>query len=241
MGYNKRADFPSLSSQVWNQPLKMSWAYQWHSVTMSISSIFTCFICFVSIIMFILQSFPKKNAFFRNNRFFHPAFGGLLRDCSQNDEGHFRFRSEHSEFSLHPHLHNYTFETCTCICYRHYIYMLILFTHTHIIYIYILCCTRFNKRRYVNLLYLLYMYWYTVYPSTFLYFNSPAWIRKDLCDFCRSHGIILMSTSPLARGALARQTSPLKSMAERLRRSAAEVAIRWCLQQGEGQFGALEM
>eukprot|EP00434_Breviolum_minutum_P003708 symbB.v1.2.003264.t1/scaffold117.1/size318901/3 len=55
--------------------------------------------------------------------------------------------------------------------------------------------------------------------------------QKDLCDFCRSHGIILMSTSPLARGALLK-TSPLKSMAERLRRTAAEVAIRWCLQQG---------
>ena len=82
--------------------------------------------------------------------------------------------------------------------------------------------------------YVIYVYVYT-YPP--LYFNSSA-IRKDLYDFCRSHGIILMSTSPLARGALLK-TSPLRSMAERLRRTAAEVAIRWCLQQGGG--GALEM
>ena len=174
---------------------------------------------------------PKKKhvRFSTTIDFCTTAFGGLLWDSSQNDEGHLR-----SALGLEVNI-----QSAPCI----YIYItthlkrilrvytcFYFLTHT---YIYILCRTRFQKHTYLNL-FVFTMYWYTVYPSPLFQLSRP--IRKDLCDFCRSHGIILMSTSPLARGALLK-TSPLKSMAERLRRTNAEVAIRWCLQQGGGISG----
>lgn len=50
----------------------MSWAYQWHSVTMSISWIFTCLICFVSIIRTSVQrmNMPKKHLRFSATIYF---------------------------------------------------------------------------------------------------------------------------------------------------------------------------
>ncbi|CAL1128468.1 unnamed protein product [Cladocopium goreaui] len=55
--------------------------------------------------------------------------------------------------------------------------------------------------------------------------------QKELCAFCQQHGIVLMSSSPLARGQLLR-TSELQQLAFQRRRSSAELAIRWGLQRG---------
>ncbi|CAK9099122.1 unnamed protein product [Durusdinium trenchii] len=65
--------------------------------------------------------------------------------------------------------------------------------------------------------------------------------QRDLSHFCRQHHIALMAATPLARGQLARsergsRAAPLApaliELAELKQRTAAEVAIRWCLQQG---------
>ena len=136
MGYNKRADFPSLSSQVWNQPLKMSWAYQWHSVTMSISSIFTCFICFVSIIMFILQSFPKKMRFSATIDFFTPpsvVCCGIALKMMRDTLG----LEVNIQSSLCIHIYITTHLKRVPVYVIDIIFTCWYFSHTHIIYIYI--------------------------------------------------------------------------------------------------------
>lgn len=87
----------------------------------------------------------KTLAFFRNNLLFHLAFCGLLWDSSQNDDGHFRFRSEHSACSMHLHLHKYTFETDTTYRIPTVYTCFYFLTHIYYKYIYILCCTCFLK------------------------------------------------------------------------------------------------
>lgn len=53
----------------------------------------------------------------------------------------------------------------------------------------------------------------------------------ELVEYHRQHGIATMCMAPLARCQLFGQTE-LLSIAQELRRTEAEVAVRWCLQQG---------
>lgn len=97
----------------------------------------------------------KTLAFFRNNLLFHLAFCGLLWDSSQNDDGHFRFRSEHSACSMHLHLHKYTFETDTTYRIPTVYTCFYFLTHIYYKYIYIYYVAHvFWKHTYLHLLYL---------------------------------------------------------------------------------------
>lgn len=55
--------------------------------------------------------------------------------------------------------------------------------------------------------------------------------RRELAAFCRDHGIVLQSYSPLARGhKLDHQT--LVRLSQTHRKSPAQIMLRWCLQHG---------
>lgn len=139
MDYTKRADFPSLSSQVFLKPTTEN--------ELGISVAQCNYVDIMDLHMFDMFCFHYQNqcatyehaqktlAFFRNNLLFHLAFCGLLWDSSQNDDGHFRFRSEHSACSMHLHLHKYTFETDTT--YRIPTVYTCFYFLTHIYYKYI--------------------------------------------------------------------------------------------------------
>ena len=55
--------------------------------------------------------------------------------------------------------------------------------------------------------------------------------QKEAVDYCRAHGIVVMSYCPLARCKLFGQTG-LTKLAERLGKSEAALCIRWLLQKG---------
>ncbi|CAE7300237.1 ytbE [Symbiodinium natans] len=62
--------------------------------------------------------------------------------------------------------------------------------------------------------------------------------QRELAAYCAGNGIRVMAASPLARGQLCRATGKLPALqdlagvATKKSRSLAEVAVRWCLQQG---------
>ncbi len=59
----------------------------------------------------------------------------------------------------------------------------------------------------------------------------PFLYQKSLLDFCRRHDVILEAYSPLTKGMRLKEPR-LKNIAEKYRRSAAQILIRWALQQG---------
>lgn len=127
----------------------MSWAYQWHSVTMSISWIFTCLICFVSIIRTSVQrmNMPKKHLRFSATIYFFTSPSAvccgiplkMMMDTLGLEVNIQRAPCIYIYISTHlkriPHT-----------VYQQSIHVFI-FSHTYIIniYIYILCCTCFLK------------------------------------------------------------------------------------------------
>lgn len=59
---------------------------------------------------------------------------------------------------------------------------------------------------------------------------SPYWPRTDLLDYCTIHDVLLTAYSPLAHGALV-DDPELTAVGRRYGKSAAQVALRWLVQQ----------
>jgi len=59
---------------------------------------------------------------------------------------------------------------------------------------------------------------------------NPFWSQTGLLDYCRIHGVTLTAYSPLAHGG-AVDDPVLESIGERYGKTAAQVAIRWLVQQ----------
>ena len=59
----------------------------------------------------------------------------------------------------------------------------------------------------------------------------PEW---ELLDFCREHGIVLLAFAPLGHGMEPRVTDDpvLKAIAQRVRKTPAQVALAWAVQRG---------
>ena len=59
----------------------------------------------------------------------------------------------------------------------------------------------------------------------------PQW---DLIDFCREHGIVVQAGAPLAHASSPRIVDDpvIKSIAERVRKTPAQVALAWAVQRG---------
>jgi diketogulonate reductase-like aldo/keto reductase len=60
---------------------------------------------------------------------------------------------------------------------------------------------------------------------------SPFLYQRDLFEWCRDHDIVLEAYSPLAKGQIL-QDGELAKVAERNRRTPAQILIRWALQRG---------
>lgn len=59
---------------------------------------------------------------------------------------------------------------------------------------------------------------------------NPVHGQTDLLEFCRDNDVLLTAYSPLAKGSVARNET-LAAIGERYDKSAAQVALRWLLQQ----------
>jgi diketogulonate reductase-like aldo/keto reductase len=59
----------------------------------------------------------------------------------------------------------------------------------------------------------------------------PFLYQKELIDFCNKHGIVLEAYSPLAHGQKLGDTT-LADLAEKHKKSVAQIMIRWSLQHG---------
>lgn len=59
----------------------------------------------------------------------------------------------------------------------------------------------------------------------------PGTLQQETTDWCRARGIVLEAYSPLGAGSLLRQPT-LLDLADKYRRSPAQLCIRWCLQRG---------
>jgi len=60
---------------------------------------------------------------------------------------------------------------------------------------------------------------------------NPYWSQTELLDYCAIHDVLVTAYSPLAHGA-ALDDSVLAEVGARYGKSAAQVAIRWLLEQG---------
>jgi diketogulonate reductase-like aldo/keto reductase len=58
---------------------------------------------------------------------------------------------------------------------------------------------------------------------------SPFWYRKELVDYCQAEGIQVEAYSPLTRGRRLNDQT-VSEMAEKYKKSAAQILIRWGLQ-----------
>jgi diketogulonate reductase-like aldo/keto reductase len=58
---------------------------------------------------------------------------------------------------------------------------------------------------------------------------NPYWDQRDLLDYCEIHDLLLTAYSPLGHGGVL-DDDVLAEVGERHGKSAAQVAIRWCLQ-----------
>lgn len=58
----------------------------------------------------------------------------------------------------------------------------------------------------------------------------PYWTQPELLDFCRSHDVVITAYSPLAEGKLIHDPV-LATIGESYNKSAAQIAIRWLIQQ----------
>lgn len=59
---------------------------------------------------------------------------------------------------------------------------------------------------------------------------NPYWSQTELLDYCRIHGIVLTAYSPLAHGGVL-DDPVLESIGDAHGKSAAQVALRWLVQQ----------
>lgn len=60
---------------------------------------------------------------------------------------------------------------------------------------------------------------------------SPGQAQKELCQFCREHGMLLEAYSPLGTGRVL-QVPQMKAYAEKYGKSVAQICVRWSLQMG---------
>jgi methylglyoxal/glyoxal reductase len=60
---------------------------------------------------------------------------------------------------------------------------------------------------------------------------SPFGFDQELLDFCNQHGIVVQAYSPLTKGQRL-QDGRLQAIAQKYRKSPAQILIRWALQKG---------
>lgn len=59
----------------------------------------------------------------------------------------------------------------------------------------------------------------------------PGQIQEETVAWCQSHGILVEAWSPMGRGALLEHPA-VTALAEKYRRTPAQICIRWCLEKG---------
>ncbi|MGI5897062.1 MAG: aldo/keto reductase [Oscillospiraceae bacterium] len=59
----------------------------------------------------------------------------------------------------------------------------------------------------------------------------PAFPQREIVDFCKQHGIVVEAWGPLMRGK-AFDNPLLCELAEKYRKSVAQILVRWCVQYG---------
>lgn len=59
----------------------------------------------------------------------------------------------------------------------------------------------------------------------------PGQTQAETTAFCRAHGILVEAWSPMGRGALLEHPA-VTALAEKYRRTPAQICIRWCLEKG---------
>ena len=59
----------------------------------------------------------------------------------------------------------------------------------------------------------------------------PGFMQKEVVDFCRQHDILVEAWSPLGTGKML-SNETLLPMADKYRRSVAQLCVRWVLQNG---------
>jgi len=60
---------------------------------------------------------------------------------------------------------------------------------------------------------------------------NPYVYQKELLEFCKKHGIILVAYSPLARGAV-NKDERIREIAEKYGKTPAQISLRWVIQKG---------
>lgn len=59
----------------------------------------------------------------------------------------------------------------------------------------------------------------------------PGKIQEEALSFCRANNILVEAWSPLGRGAML-ENETLKSIAQKYKKTVAQICIKWCLQNG---------
>ena len=59
----------------------------------------------------------------------------------------------------------------------------------------------------------------------------PGCMQKDILDYCKKNNILVQAWSPLGSGKLLKKEE-IKKIAEKYDKSAAQICIKWCLQNG---------
>ena len=72
----------------------------------------------------------------------------------------------------------------------------------------------------------------TVYPMVNQLEIHPGYNQSETVDYCKNNGIVVECWSPLANGNLLKEGGLLADIGKEYGRSAAQVALRWCLQSG---------
>lgn len=57
----------------------------------------------------------------------------------------------------------------------------------------------------------------------------PGLIRSETIEYCKNHNIVVEAWSPLGKGKML-ENEVLKSIAEKYKKSVAQICLRWCLQ-----------
>jgi len=72
----------------------------------------------------------------------------------------------------------------------------------------------------------------TIYPMVNQLEIHPGYNQSETVDYCLKNGIVVECWSPLANGNLLKEGGLLTDIGKEYGKSAAQVALRWCLQSG---------